>query len=454
MPMPPAPTPSGQPPLTQAPIPLIQTKKKKWLLPITVCVVVLIGAGTVFAVPTLRTFVFEKIVTIKDSSSVPSDDTDTPVTTTTATTTPDGKEISISLTVPSTIKKGSGMQIHWSVNNIPAGSSIGFFVVRNLPREEWSKHFGVTGALALKAENVDGSTRGVFNWNGQSVGCAPTDFPMFCKGVEPGEYLIKAVIYNQADAPLVIGFPPQNYRGPTIIADAQSAPFIVTGPYNLDSLKNNLTGAAVNKVQKTLVAYAFAGTHLEQYVKMRGDVSGPDANGIYCATFDLLPPVSGTLTSCGPNLYDPNAIIVSGDVQFAGDTLSYADAKKAAHKVSAPPYTSRVKFDHQPSMQEAGYTGAGYSDYLTGFYEWSKEYPDATTYLSTGVTNWVYRADGRYWLFIIFEIKAGGQENGPDRFADNVLVKVGNSSEACVVKTVGYHEALNVDIFKDTVRCP
>ena len=105
-------------------------------------------------------------------------------------------------------------------------------------------------------------------------------------------------------------------------------------------------------------------------------------------------------------------------------------------------------------MQEAGYTGAGYSDYLTGFYEWSKEYPDATTYLSTGVTNWVYRADGRYWLFIIFEIKAGGQENGPDRFADNVLVKVGNSSEACVVKTVGYHEALNVDIFKDTVRCP
>src|SRR3989338_9596516 len=166
MPMPPAPTPSGQPPLTQAPIPLIQTKKKKWLLPITVCVVVLIGAGTVFAVPTLRTFVFEKIVTIKDSSSVPSDDTDTPVTTTKATTTPDGKEISISLTIPSTIKKGSGMQIHWSVSNVPTGSSLGFFVVRNLPREEAYQHSGVTGPLALKAENVSDTKSGTFNWDG------------------------------------------------------------------------------------------------------------------------------------------------------------------------------------------------------------------------------------------------------------------------------------------------
>ena len=355
---------------------------------------------------------------------------------------------SVSITAPSTFQKGNSTAISWQVNNIPSGSSLGLFLVHNTSQQDAWKLPGVTGPLTLKAQNVSGTMSGTTRWDGNSVGCAPTDFPMFCTGVEPGEYRIDAAIYDQSDSALVSGFPIPGYKGPNVVVKGSSAPFTISGSYNLDPLKGRLLGAAANKVKEAMSAYGYAGTQIEQYVKMRGDLSGPNASGNYCATFDVQPPMTGVLTACGSLSYDTPT--VTGDVQVASNTLTYADAEKKAHAVADPPYLSRVRFDHQPSMSEAGYT-----DYSVNFQTWSDAHPDATTYLSSGVTNWTYRSDGGYWAFIIFEIKAGGSENGSDRFADNVLVRVNNSGNACVIKTAPYSGGnLGVDIFTDTISCP
>ena len=354
---------------------------------------------------------------------------------------------SVSVDSPPNFAKSNPATINWRGNNIPSGSSLGLFLVRNVPQQEAVRLPGVTGPLTLVAENVNGTIKGTTVWDGNSVGCAPTDAPMFCKGVEPGSYRIEAVIYDKESAALVTGLVRPGHKRPNVIARGSSVPFTISGSYNLEPLKKRLLGAASNKVKESMSAYAFAGTHMERYVKMVGNLSGPNASGIYCATFEVQPPAAGTLVVCGTVAYSTPT--VTGEVSVAINTLTYADAEKKARSVADTPYLSRVRFDHQPSMAEAGYT-----DYSVDFQTWSNAHPEATTYLSTGVTNWAYRADGRYWLFVVYEIKAGGSESGPDRFAYNVLVRVNDSGGACVVKTAPYRSNLGADIFKDNINCP
>ncbi len=369
-----------------------------------------------------------------------------------AVTTPSGAP-SVTVTVPTALTLGKPTTISWRVTNIPSGSSIGLRLVQL--GNQWGG-----GSLMLQAQNVSGTMSGTTNWDVESTGCAPTDFPMFCKmspGDVRGAYRIDAAVYDRTDAPLVFGHPVPGYQAPNIVARGSSTVFTIYVPrvgYDREQAKGRLLKAAASKVAGAMSGYGHAGRQIatfERYVKIRDDFFGPNASGTYCATFDVQLPMTGTLVACGP-VWDTESYEtwpVTGDVHITAPTLTYADVEAKARAVANAPYLSRVRFDHQPSMAEAGYT-----DYSVNFQTWSDANPDATTYLSSGVTSWTYRFDGSYWLFIIYEIKAGGSESGPDRFADSVLIRVNNSGTVCKVKTVSYRADLGIDIFATPVSCP
>ncbi len=335
------------------------------------------------------------------------------------------------------------INIKYQIANIPSGSGIVLILVRDVPASERWKYYGPTGPLMLRPEPISGAGEKSFKWNGKEVGCAPTDAPMWCQGIEPGSYYITAKIYNRNDFS-ILGWPDNSPK--EIIAEDQTPSFTIEGEVNLKPLTDKLTASVEDFVKEKFQFYSFGGTQVSSLYLKAGKIFKQKDE--YCIIFDLLPPFEGQIKACSPLYGGYDEITVSGTPSYAQGVLAYSEALKKAHEVADAPYLSRVKFDHQPTMEEAGYNWESSSS----FTEWSQQNPDATTYLSSGVTNWAYRNDG-YWVFILYETKAGGQATGPDRFAYNVLVRVDNKGNSCVVKTSPYHSPLEINIFEDKIVC-
>ena len=245
---------------------------------------------------------------------------------------------------------------------------------------------------------------------------------MFCTGIQPGNYRIEAAVYDRVDVQL-LGYPRFPDEKPNIVAKA-SAPLVVTGEYDFEPLKSRLVRQVVYKTVASIVDMPYQYLRLERYVKMRGELSGPDPDGKYCAVFDLQPPFSGVLTACSPKTTHPNDLTISGDVHKAEGVLAYADALAKAHALADTQYKTHIR---------------------------------PGTYLGTQDSGWVYRADGGYWLFVIAEFEAGSKESLPDRFEIKAMVKVPNSGNACIVKTVaarqGMYQLFNDDFFTGRMEC-
>mgnify|MGYP006910913233 FL=1 len=100
------------------------------------------------------------------------------------------------------INQGSPITIDWHGNDIPKNTSIGFAIAKVDPHQ-----IGPSGALLQRAENISGRDHGVFFWDGQSFWCNQTDRITTCKKeLEPGNYYMKAFIYDQENASLVASF--------------------------------------------------------------------------------------------------------------------------------------------------------------------------------------------------------------------------------------------------------
>lgn len=173
---------------------------------------------------------------------------------------------------------------------------------------------------------------------------------------------------------------------------------------------------------------------MERYVTMR--YITPDKR---CGIFDVNLPMTGTLTACKGEKY------ATGTITVASDTLSYASASEKAIKVAVMLYQDqgRIKFDHTPTKTE-----------IESLNESLNKNPEEFTYVSPSIYNWVYRTDGKYWLFYLRLFKVGIVDGYTDKFDDAVLVRADDSGSACVISKNGKRNGKNFkfDIFTSASR--
>src|SRR5689334_13817045 len=107
---------------------------------------------------------------------------------------------------------------------MPPHASIALWLHEDPAYPEDSSPPGVGGPLTLVSDPIcaSGSGRGTTEWNGRSLGCAPTDAPTFCDGVGIGHYRIEAIVYDRENVRLVHGLAPADPDPPVVLARAEA----------------------------------------------------------------------------------------------------------------------------------------------------------------------------------------------------------------------------------------
>ena len=338
---------------------------------------------------------------------------------------------------------GEIIQVEWGLDSVDKVSGLVINLVRNVSENERSNYNGATGPITLKPIVVH-EKNGELSWRTGQVGCAPTDAPTWCE-VQPGEYYLESVFYDQADFSL-LGRMMRLDPEPQVLKTIRSKNFEIIGTPNLEALKNEVFSLVMHNIAETLgVQHGRGVFNMQDFVKTNGEWQ--DEGDKKCLEYELVAPFSGKLRVCGNPLKrgatDFEALSPIG--YASADMKDYQSAKKIAETIAHEPYLSRVKFYTQPSPEEAGYPGYDVID----FYEWSRANPDATTYLSSSLRDWYYQNEA--WVFLFQVNKAGGSENGPDRFNDLVLVKV-EKKGACIVE-ISAERSFKTNLKTDSLVC-
>lgn len=341
--------------------------------------------------------------------------------------------------------RGEAMTTRIDWRGVPAGSSIVVYLVRDRSdgTQGTIRYLGATGPLTLNAIPISGDGSMAFAWNGHEFACAPADAPMLCQDTANiGRYRIGAIVYAREQV-AIVGWP--DPHPPALLALSTSPPFVVRGTPELGEIKRSLWWAAMDQA---MARHEIASSSI------LGDTDGR-ALQLYqrgnrlCAAIPATPPYRSTLEACvakarivgdaGLLPAQKADIAVTGEVTVATGALSRDRAVALAQDAADRPYIPRVAFRHQPTMEQAGYTpgsGGGGSDDRQA---WDDAHPAATTYLSNGARDAVYRPDlGGGWVVVVDEIMAGGRLPDGQRFADKVLVFVTAGGKACAIETRRY----------------
>lgn len=322
---------------------------------------------------------------------------------------------------------GSNLQIQWSVKDVSAAKGMVLNLVRDVPVEEIYNYRGATGPLTLEPIEIEASN-GLIKWDTDKVGCAPTDYPTWCD-TQPGNYYLQALVYDRADFS-ILGWPDRSLPAPKQLQSFRSESFEITGTPDLEPLQRELQGKALELFVLEFGVDLGGGIFVAQDFA-KTDKKWTEVSGTHCLTYWLMVPFSGAIKACGnPGKRDEGFAEILKPLAFKNTgTKPYPEAKAWAKQLATEQYLDRVAFPTQPTPEAAGYPGYEVID----FYEWSRQNPEATTYLSSTLRDWNYRDD--QWVFVYEVNKAGGSDNGPDRFNDRVLVVVPNKGSACVVET-------------------
>ena len=141
---------------------------------------------------------------------------------------------------------------------------------------------------------------------------------------------------------------PQPQRAQQEAAPADGRPDVgicepATGE-NLRALKSSLRIKAAHEAVRIMAASQYSEAVPTDLVSMRCDsLTGPDGSvldGKRCATFDLHPPLTGTVVACG-TVGDPGAETATGNGKYLDGVLTYSAAIEKAHIADAP-YLARV----------------------------------------------------------------------------------------------------------------
>jgi hypothetical protein len=359
-----------------------------------------------------------------------------------------GPEICIRLLGGGPVGKWQRVRIAVRWRNLPAGAGLAVRLQRDVPAGERAWLQGATGPVMLSPLAVSGNGSRVLDWDASQTGCAPADAPTWCP-TEIGRYRLNAMVFDRADFAL-LGWPDPN--PPRAIVQGNSPGFAIAGEPDW----NELGRAMEQRARLSLNA-----RHADRQnapLRPLGGITHEESG--YCGRFAPPVPLEGEIIVCAaPETVsaagfrvEPNRLEVTGAVRQAAGTIDQVAAEAAARATGEQPYLPRVRFRHQPSMSDAGFPGGDPSAFLI----WSRANPLATTYLSDDVMAVRYRIEeGGYWLFVLSEIMAGGQDNAPGRFADKVLVRVDHRARACVVEAVPYRGTdFRHDLETGRIACP
>lgn len=345
-------------------------------------------------------------------------------------------------TAPERVAKGSPIQVLIDYQNVPKGAGLVIRVAPDVPVAE-QKELGVgPAALVLQPISLSGSGRQVIEWNGKDLGCAPIDVPSWCPAFEVGRYRFEVALYSTAE----FGLMGLGAALPELLTQNHSSAFDVSGSIDVERFRHLLTSTAINFLAKSMHLHSAGvrglwGGDPDLYLKARGDISqGPEG---YCATYEAKIPFTGQVTTCIPmsvvgpygvhpaRVHQALQVTASSRIAMRPGLLSYSDALAQARQLADAPYVARLKMESMPLM-----LGEGGNSWGRGGRTHNQHI------LAGGVTNWSFDVAASAWVFIIRQIKAGGQQADPDRIADKVIVRVERTGKVCVVETRSYNSPL------------
>jgi hypothetical protein len=362
--------------------------------------------------------------------------------------------LTVALTPAGTVPKGQSLTVIIDHANLPSGAGLVLSVEPQGTSGPQPNSHLVGSVIVLRPHMLSGSGQWTYLWNQQRLGCAPTDIPKWCDSLEIGRYRLVARAYDRADF-AVLGWADRPEK--SLLAEAVSAEFTVTGTADLRPLDAALTDRLVTEFVRQTGVHS-AGVDVSPYLNTTTPLARVD--GRWCKTLHALQPFIGHISVCVPSaivgdfgvdrtaLTTVNKLTPLGGIGFAPGVVPYRVASARAVQAVETVYLKRVKFRAQPSMADLGVPSGA------DFQVWSQQNPDASTYLSAGVSEWAYRANDKVWLFTIFAVKAGGSDTGPDRFADAILVRADANGKTCVVATVPYKTAFDPAIMAAPPACP
>ena len=346
--------------------------------------------------------------------------------------------------IPSEINIGQSVDIKLEKKNIPYNSWLVISLKKVNPDEGtlW-----IIGPIMLKPLSISWNWNQEISWDGNSIWCAPSDFPKWCKGIQPWEYYFEISLYDTADF-FFLGWPrKREEKNEKLIQTIKSNTFHIIWEYSTKNFSSHFLTSVMSKVSQKYTISTSGMVQFNRYFQVSDIVKEWD---VYCTYISGLSPFSWVIKWCTNEIHKISpSIEFIWDISYKKGIIPYQEATQKAHIIADAPYLRKVAFDHQPTWQEL--EPLWYD--LSNSDEWYSKNPLWDTYLSTWIQEWVYRVDGAYWLFVIEEIMAWWRE-WPGRFADKVLVKVTDSWEACRVKTVSYNAwSFWLNLFTDSVSC-
>jgi hypothetical protein len=354
------------------------------------------------------------------------------------------------------VAKGEPLEIIITYENIPDGGGLVVSVVPNIPQEQQTKMNAYGGLVMLHPEPIAGSGQHVVHWDTNKFGCAPADAAMWCDGFEIGQYRASATAYDTPKFS-ILGWPGGS---PKQIAIAKSEAFEVSGAPDLNRMTRSLDEAASSFLASELGLHG-VGESLTPYLDTSADIGNRWFHG-WCKTYTTKRPFAGEITSCLPSdVVGPFGVnvrrsmheaVALGNVRTVPGILTYEKALARAREIADAPYAARIKaeepvtFESKTEYDEDG-IGHRVGDNVN---QWHRR--GASFELSSGVTGWQFHPQDDAWQFVIYEIQAGGLEDLPERFADNVMVRVELSGRGCLIEVRPYKGQFSEDAGK--TPCP
>lgn len=365
--------------------------------------------------------------------------------------------LSVKLSSVAPIRLGDPVQINISYGGVPEGAGLVVSVVPDLPEFDYEK-YGVYGRLlVLQPVPISGSGHHTVDWDTKNVGCDPVDAPMWCPSFQIGRYRIKAEAYDTSLFPL-LGMVPRT-TDPLSLAVSQSQAFEVVGEPDMAPLILGLDQAAIGYLAEAAGVGPGAVTkHVDTTSELQS------RSGMLCKSYTAKRPFAGGVSACipadvvGPFGVHRHRVMHEGKADLAPSigpapgVVPYDQALAKARGLADGPYQKIINAQEDARFSvrtQRGTDGIGRpaGDNVNSWIRRGWGYD-----LSAGVSGWEYRAQDDAWIFVIYEVQAGGSSATPDRFADQVMVRVEHDGRACVVRTVPYKGSFEID--DSTKACP
>lgn len=317
--------------------------------------------------------------------------------------------------------QGPYFPISVKVENVTSRSSVGLFLYRNVPEDEKKDSSGLQEGPLFETSIDLAEFKGLFTWGMNTLGCVRNGVAALCPAnLPPGAYRLEAVLYNETKSP-VVG--KNALKREQVLAEAISKEFKIYPTSTEVQLTERLFAAATKKFIKLSGVYPYPGIvpNLDPTVPLQ-----PGADGLRCQKYPANFPFTGHVIACGS--VDPKVDIrVGGKIESPPTITSYAKAIAMATDLVTKKYLSRVDYAEFPGIESMS----------------NPQILEQATYLDLSLIKWKYRF---WWMFAFRIRKAGGKENGGDRFDDLVTVIVGNEGWSCILKITPYRPNAEIDL--------